>query len=125
MNKLIQSALLLSALFISWTSVEVLANDSEHILVINPIIVPAGKEAQALAIWDSYAEYFRKQSGYIGTKLHKSLDPDAKFHYINVAEWENAEDFMSALNSDELNNLGEGFPEDMPHYPSMYQVIRN
>lgn len=98
---------------------------ADEITVINPIEVPAGKEAKALEIWDSYAEYFKKQPGYIDTKLHKSLDPKAKFHYINVATWKSADDFIKALNSDEIKKIGEGFPKDMPHYPSMYQVIRN
>lgn len=100
------------------------ADNSQHVTVINPIIVPTGKEAEALAIWDRYAEYFSKQPGYIGTKLHKALDPEAKFHYINVAEWKSADDFVRALNSDDLKSIGKGFPQDMPHYPSMYQVIR-
>lgn len=98
---------------------------SVSIMVINPIEIPKGKEAQALAIWDTYAAYFRKQPGYIGTKLHRSVDPKAKFHLINVAEWESGEAFMKALTSDEIKKIGEGFPKDMPHYPSMYQIIRN
>ena len=98
---------------------------ADEILVINPIVVPEGKEAKALEIWDSYAVYFRKQPGYIGTKLHKSIDPKAKFHYINVATWKTADDFMKALNSEEIKKIGNGFPKDMPHFPSMYQVIRN
>ena len=124
MNKFIKTALVICTLVISVVGIQAHANSSEHITVINPIIVPEGKEEQALEIWDKYAKYFRKQSGYIETKLHKSLDPKAKFHYINVAKWESTEDFMNALNSEELKKIGEGFPDDMPHYPSMYQVIR-
>ena len=98
---------------------------TDEIIVINPIVVPEGKEAIALNIWDHYAEYFKKQPGYISTKLHKSLDPKAKFHYINVASWKTADDFMKALNNEEIKKIGDGFPKDMPHFPSMYQVIRN
>jgi len=98
---------------------------SEEIIVINPIIVPEGKEIKALEIWDRYAEYFKKQPGYIGTKLHKTIDPEAKFHYINVATWRTSDDFINALNNDEIKKIGNGFPKEMPHFPSMYQVIRN
>lgn len=31
---------------------------------------------------------------------------------------------MNALHSEEIKALGEGFPDDMPHFPSMYRVIR-
>ena len=121
MKSFIKSALLTTAIVLSTTATFAVDN----IIVINSIVVPEGKEAKALEIWDSYAEYFRKQPGYIDTKLHKSLDPKAKFHFINVATWKSADDFMKALNSDEIKKIGEGFPQDMPHYPSMYQIIRN
>lgn len=111
-------ASLILGLFISFTSF------AETIMVINPIEVPKGKEKQALEIWDTYANYFRVQPGYLGTKLHKALDSKAKFHYINIAEWKSAEDFLTALNSEKLKKLGKGFPEDMPHYPSIYTIVR-
>lgn len=98
---------------------------SAPVVVINPIEVPEGRKMEALEIWDRYAEYFRRQPGYLGTTLHESLDPTAKFTLINVARWESTESFMASLNSDALKSLGEGFPEDMPHYPSLYQIIRN
>ena len=97
---------------------------SSSVIVINPIEIPKGKEKEALAIWDRYAEYFKKQPGFIDTKLHRSIGSKAKFHLINVAEWRSGEDFLRALNSEEIKNIGNGFPKDMPHYPSMYEVIR-
>ncbi len=97
---------------------------ADEAIVINPIEVPKGKEELALKIWDKYATYFRKQPGYLGTKLHKSGDPKAKFRYINIAKWKSASDFIKALNNPEIKKIGEGFPKDMPHYPSIYEVIR-
>jgi hypothetical protein len=32
-----------------------------NVIVINPFEVPKGKEGQALAMWDKFAEYFRRQ----------------------------------------------------------------
>jgi len=97
---------------------------AENAIVINPIEVPDGKEAEALAIWDKYADYFSAQPGFMGTKLHKALDPKAKFDYINIAEWRSGEDFLKALNNEKIKTVGKGFPEDMPHYPSMYTIVR-
>ena len=119
MNK-VTLILALTLLFSAWN----VQAGEDNVMVINPIEVPPGKEAEALEIWDTYAAYFSKQPGYIGTKLHKSLDPKAKFHYINVAEWKTADDFVKALGNEELKQLGVSFPEDMPHYPSMYQIVR-
>ena len=40
----------------------------------------------------------RQQPGYVSTRLHRSSDPDARFRFVNVAEWETAEAFGAALN---------------------------
>jgi len=95
-----------------------------NIVVINPFEVPEGKETEALAVWDKFAEYFRRQPGYVSTKLHRAINPDARFHLINVAEWESVEYFQSALQSNELQKLGESSAEEFPHYPGLYEVIR-
>ena len=57
-----------------------------NVTVINPFEVPEGKEEEALALWDKFADYFRKQPGYVSTKLHRAINPDARFHLINIAE---------------------------------------
>ncbi len=95
------------------------------VTTINPIEVPKGREQEALLIWERYAEYFRRQPGYIGTSLNRSLDPNARFHLVNVAQWESAEHFLAALNNEEIKKVGAGFPPEMPHYPSIYEVIRS
>ena len=94
------------------------------VVIINPIEVPEGREEEAIAIWDSFAAYFREQPGYLGTMLHRALDPKAKFHLINVAKWESMDAFQAALQNDAIKDIGDGFPEEMPHYPAPYQVIR-
>ncbi len=93
-------------------------------IIINPIEVPSGREEEALAIWDQYAAYFRQQPGYISTKLHRALDPNAKFTYVNIAEWESMDTFMTALNSEEIKSIGDGFPQEMPHFPAPYEIVR-
>ena len=95
-----------------------------NVVVINPFEVPPGKEDKALAGWELFAEFFRKQPGYVSTKLHRAISPDARFHLINVAEWESAEQFQAAINSDGLRKLSEGLNETFPHYPGIYEVIR-
>jgi heme-degrading monooxygenase HmoA len=94
-----------------------------NVIVINPFEVPEGREDEALAMWEKFAEYFRKQPGYVSTKLHRAINPDARFHLINVAEWESAERFQAALNNEELQEIAESLDE-FPHYPGLYEVIR-
>jgi heme-degrading monooxygenase HmoA len=96
----------------------------DTVTVINPFEVPQGREDETLSMWEAFAEYFRKQPGYISTKLHKAIVPDAKFHFINIAEWESADAFQTALNNPELMEVAKNLPDDIPHYPGLYEVIR-
>ena len=95
-----------------------------NVTVINPFEVPQGREEEALSMWDTFADYFRKQPGYVSTRLHKAINPDAKFQLINIAEWESAEAFQSALSNPELQEIVNAMPTDIPHYPGLYEVVR-
>ena len=95
-----------------------------NIIVINPFEVQQGREDEALSMWETFAEYFRKQPGYISTKLHKAINPDAKFHLINIAEWESTEEFQSALNKPEFQDVVKNLPNDITSYPGLYEIIR-
>ena len=60
-----------------------------NVIVINPFEVPKGKEEQALAMWDKFAEYFRRQPGYVSSKLHRAIIPDVRFLHKALDNWEN------------------------------------
>ena len=94
------------------------------VILINPFEVPAGKEDEALALWGRAADVMRKSPGFISTRLHRAISPDARFHLINMAEWELAEHFMAAIESDEFKKVSAGSMEAFPHFPGLYEVIR-
>ena len=95
-----------------------------NVIVINSFEVPKGKEEQALAMWDKFAEYFRRQPGYISSKLHRALNPDARFHLVTVAEWASADRFLAALENPELQAIAKGSKDSFPSYPGLYEIIR-
>ena len=80
-----------------------------NVIVVNPFEVPKGKEEQALAMWDKFAEYFRRQPGYVSSKLHRAINPDARFHLVTVAEWASPDHFMAALKTRNFKNCGSGY----------------
>ena len=53
------------------------------------------------------------------------MSPEAKFYFINVAEWQSAEYFQVAVGSEEFKQLVEPYMEVFPHYPGLYEVIRS
>ena len=75
------------------------------VTLINPFEVPKGKEEECLEMWKEAAEYLKNQPGFINTKLHQSIIDDAKFKYINVAEWETPESFFKAVDTDEFKKI--------------------
>ncbi len=96
-----------------------------NIIVINPFEVPKEKESEALESWDKFADYFRKQPGYVSSKLHKAVNPEARFHLINVSEWESPQYFEAAVSNPEVQKLAEGMSPEIKYFPGLYEVIRN
>ncbi|RKX35153.1 MAG: antibiotic biosynthesis monooxygenase [Verrucomicrobia bacterium] len=94
-------------------------------IVINPFEVPKGQEEEALAVWDRFAAYFKEQPGYVSAKLHRSIDPNARFHLVTVAEWASADHFAAALQNTELQLIAREAKHDFPNFPGLYEVIRD
>src|SRR5262245_41292807 len=84
--------------------------------------VPEGRDEAFLAEWGAAKAFMERQPGYIATRLHRSLVPNARFRFINVAEWASVEDFQAALNYPAFIKLRDATP--FPHFPALYEVMR-
>ena len=86
----------------------------EPVILTNPFVVPAGSEEDAIAMWAQARDFLATQPGYISTKLHRSLSPDA---LIDVAEWESMETFQETTTamrqSASIPRIGgvQGYPQ--------------
>jgi heme-degrading monooxygenase HmoA len=94
---------------------------TRNVILINPFEVPPASGADFLAGWSQAADYMRRQPGFAGSRLHRALSPDARFGFINVAEWESPQHFQAAVTSPEFGELTKGGP---PSQPSLYEVVR-
>jgi heme oxygenase (mycobilin-producing) len=92
-----------------------------HAVLINVFEVPEGQDDAFLAGWEEARQFMAQQPGYISTALHRSLDPAARFRFINIATWESPEAFFAALNHPKFVTMRDSVP--FPHYPSVYTVI--
>ena len=90
--------------------------------LINAFEVPEGREEECLRGWEAAKDFMQRQKGYVAKRLHRSLDPTARFRFINVAEWETPANFHAALNHSEFVALRREIP--FAHYPSLYEVVR-
>ena len=71
--------------------------------------VPAGNADRFLAFWqDPIRDTMRRQPGLIDGVLHRGVDPDGPFQFVNVAHWEGAESLTAALRAtdEELRRTG-------------------
>ena len=91
-------------------------------VLINAFEVSPGQDEAFLRGWEAARDFMQRQPGYLSTRLHQSLDPTARFRFINVAEWATPADFQAALNHPEFVAMRQAIP--FAHYPSMYQVVR-
>ena len=89
-------------------------------ILLNPFEVPAAQDG-FLNGWETAAEYMRSQPGFISARLHRALIPEARFGFVNLAEWESPEHFRAAVSSEEFQRLARTGP---PSYPSLYEVVR-
>lgn len=94
------------------------------VILINPFTIPKGKVEEAIVLWEAGRDFLAQQPGYISTKLHRSLSPDAPYQLINVAEWESIETFKAATTK--MRALPDlPFVEGVSSAPQLYDVIRN
>ncbi len=93
------------------------------VILINPFEVPRGVDDDAfLRGWQQAADYMRRQPGFRSSRLHGALTPDARFGFVNVAEWEAPRDFQAAVTSEEFRAMAK---DAGPNSPALYEVVRS
>ena len=92
-----------------------------NVVLINVFEVPEGRDAEFLQGWMAALDFLQRQPGYISTQLHRSLDPAARFRFVNVAAWATPADFQAAVNQPDFADLRRAMP--FASYPALYQVV--
>jgi heme-degrading monooxygenase HmoA len=93
------------------------------VILINPFEVPEGTDDEAfLRGWERAADYMRQQPGFLSSRLHRALRPDARFRFINVAEWSSPQEFQAAVSSEQFREIVGGAS---PGSPALYEVVRS
>ncbi len=90
------------------------------VILINPFEVDPGDGDEFVRSWRTAAEYMKRQPGFIAARLHRALGPNARFQFVNIAQWESPQHFMSAIQTAEFKGLSQGSP---PNFPGLYQVV--
>lgn len=93
---------------------------AEQFVLINAFEVPEGEDEAFLGGWERQRDFLSAQPGYVSTRLHRSLAPDAEFRFVNVALWKSPQAFRDATSRAD-------FPVPPVRYrfhASLYEVMR-
>ncbi len=55
---------------------------------VNCFEVPAGSEEVFLRLWSEVNAHMVAKPGYVSHRLHRSLAGDARYRFVNLAEWD-------------------------------------
>jgi heme-degrading monooxygenase HmoA len=93
------------------------------VILINPFeVAEETTDEEFLQGWQRAADYMREQPGFLASSLHRALAPDARFRFVNVAEWESPQHFQAAVTSEQFRDLAKGAA---PGSPALYEVVRS
>lgn len=94
--------------------------EAESVVLINAFEVPPGDDEKFLHGWERSRDFLKAQDGFMSTRLHRSLSPDADFRFVNVARWRSPEAFRAATAHPEFRAGG------LPYafHASLYEVVR-
>lgn len=91
--------------------------------LINLFQVPAGREEEFLRLWEEADELLRASSGYAATRLHRAVQPEAKYQFVNVAVLSSVEDWRAVITRPDFTALAARMAEFQPA-PGLYSVVR-
>jgi heme-degrading monooxygenase HmoA len=93
------------------------------VTLINVFSVPKGKEDEFVRWWEDVKASITKQPGFISGKFHKSLKPDSRYNFINVALWENEEIYWKAYEKSAAPVKGKLQEMGVEMTPALFNVI--
>jgi heme-degrading monooxygenase HmoA len=92
----------------------------EAVVLINAFEVPEAQDEAFLRGWERQREFLGTQEGYLSTRLHRSISPDADFRFVNIARWVSERAFRDATSRPEFSNAQVRFR----FHASLYEVVR-
>jgi len=96
----------------------------EPLTLINAFEVPHDEAPQFIAAWETTRDYLSARPGYIDTSLHRAVNPDTGFQFVNIAHWRSTEDFAAATQSQGFRSAAAGLAGYQAH-PGLYRLVRD
>lgn len=123
MRRFVLAAALLGGFAAITSATPVRAQQPQPVTLINVFEVPPGALDAAIRYWETARDFLARQPGYISTRLHQALSPNARFQLVNVAQWESTETFQAAV-ARMAQELHTERPAGLVDSPALFHVIR-
>ena len=105
---------------------------TEPLVLVNLFSMPAEMVDTFVAGWEKNTADARDAPGFRGTRLHRALDPDARYPIVNIARWDSVEEWEAAIGKHYLPGArpaGASLQGEHPGagpvsaHPQLYQVV--
>jgi heme oxygenase (mycobilin-producing) len=101
------------------TSEQRLSNgNSSSVTLINLFEVEPEQDEQFIAGWQTARDQLSRRPGYLDTTLHRAINDDVDFRFVNVAHWASADALQTAI-TDSAFRATARLP--YPAHPALYQ----
>ena len=93
------------------------------VTLINSFHVAPGRDTAFRALWGETSRYFIARPGFVSLRLHRAVNDDAPYRWVNVAVWESEAAFRAAHGTDQFRTLvtSPGWSE-FPSMPALFEV---
>jgi heme-degrading monooxygenase HmoA len=92
--------------------------------VINCFEVPAERDGEFLRLLGEVNAYRRTRPGFVSSRLHRARRPEARFRFVNVAEWESADRLLAARDETYRRLAANVAEAGFVASPEMYDVVQ-
>jgi heme oxygenase (mycobilin-producing) len=93
------------------------------VVLINAFEVPPDADDAFLASWEATREFLRTQPGYLATRLHRSLSPEADFRFVNIGRYASPQAFQTAMGQPEFRQAATAIQHRA--HPGLYELVRH
>ncbi len=93
------------------------------VTLINVFTVPRGKEEEFVKWWQDVKASITKQPGFIRGWFHRSLTPDSRYNFMNVAVWQNEELYWKAYEHSAAPAKSKLTAMGAEMAPALYEVV--
>lgn len=89
--------------------------------LINCFVVAPEQDEEFLELWRQADEVLRTNGGYSRTRLHRAVQPDARFRYVNVAELGSVETWRTIVSGEQFRAISARMAKFQPS-SGLYEV---